>query len=164
MFLHGTTIMHSAGLGCARTERVRQVADGHPTVADLASYVPIDHAPHTLAEWARQGAKIVYLSSHRRPSDLAADRQVLRRHGFPPGPVEFRTQGESYADVVARVAPDVIVEDDCESIGGTPQMTFPQLSPRLKSSVVSIVVPEFGGIDAVAERVSEIIRGCRSGA
>lgn len=158
MFLHGTTIMHAAGLGRARTERVRQVLDAHPTVADFASYVPIENAPQTLAEWVRQGAEIVYLSSHRRPEGVAADRLVLRRYGFPTGAVVFRTREESYADVVARVAPDVIVEDDCESIGGTAQMTHPRLPAPFQDDVVSVVVPEFGGIDSVAERVSEIMR------
>ncbi|MFL5661861.1 MAG: hypothetical protein ACJ8BW_10990 [Ktedonobacteraceae bacterium] len=40
-----------------------------------------------------------------------------------------------------------MIEDDCKSIGGEPEMTFPQLQPELQASITSIVVKEFGGID-----------------
>jgi hypothetical protein len=43
--------------------------------------------------------------------------------------------------------PGILIEDDCESIGGEPEMTFPQLQPELQASITSIVVKEFGGID-----------------
>lgn len=153
VFLHGTTIMHAAGVGRSRVERVRQVRETDPTVGDFAAYVPIGDAVATLTRWTRRGAEITYLSAHRTRRNVEADESVLRRHGFPPGPVFAREPGESYADVVGRATPDLIVEDDCESIGGTPKMTHPQLPDEVRRTVASVVVAEFDGIDGVADTV-----------
>ena len=87
VFLHGPSIMHAAGLGCGREERVRQSRGRETSVLDFASYVPTDDAVEKLNLWARQGAKIEYLSSHRTREDVAIDEQVLASHGFPIGPV-----------------------------------------------------------------------------
>jgi hypothetical protein len=67
-------------------------------------------------------------------------------HGFPEGRVLARQADESYGDVAGREAPDVIIEDDCESIGAD-QITYPQIPPDLRARIRSIVVPEFGGLD-----------------
>jgi hypothetical protein len=56
-------------------------------VLDFASYVPTEGAVEKLNLWARHGAKIEYLSSHRTREDVAIDEQVLASHGFPIGPV-----------------------------------------------------------------------------
>jgi hypothetical protein len=71
---------------------------------------------------------------------------VLRTCAFPPGRVLAREPGESYGQVAAREMPDVLIEDDCESIGAA-QITYPQIRPDLRASIKSIVIPEFGGID-----------------
>jgi hypothetical protein len=44
------------------------------------------------------------------------------------------------------VVPDVLVEDDCESIGSG-QITYPQIRPDARARIKSVIVPEFGGID-----------------
>lgn len=157
VFLHGTTIMQAAGIGHTRAERVRQVVDHDPTVRDFASYVPIGRAADKLTGWFDAGAQIVYLSSHRDEEGVEADASVLERHGFPPGPVAFRAPHESYTEVVARVAPDLLIEDDCESIGGAPEMTYPNLPSRLQAMVHSIVVAEFGGIDSLPDEASQLL-------
>ena len=54
--------------------------------------------------------------------------------------------------------PDVIVEDDCESIGGEEEMTCPGIRPELKSTVKSIVVKEFGGIDHLPDNIVELVK------
>jgi hypothetical protein len=54
---------------------------------------------------------------------------------------------ERVARVIARIEPNVVVEDDCESIGRH-EMTRPQLPPQLKKRIASIVVPEFIGLRA----------------
>jgi hypothetical protein len=147
VFLHGTTIMHTSAAGQPRTERVRQVTANEPSVRDVAGYVPVDGAVAKLRAWAERGAEIAYLSSHRSPENVDADRGVLRRWSFPVGPILFRSPGESYGDVAGRLRPDVLIEDDCESIGGVEQTVVAQLAPILRQRVTSIVVPEFGGID-----------------
>lgn len=65
---------------------------------------------------------------------------------FPPGRVLARQPGETYGDVAERELPDVLIEDDCESIGAD-QITYPQIRPDLQARIKSIVIPEFGGID-----------------
>jgi len=159
VFLHGTTIMHRGGLSIGREERVAQVRAGERSVGDFASYVPIGNAPDTLRRWEAAGAELAYLSSHRAPADLAADESVVRRYGFPRGAVHHRRDAETYADVVARVEPDVLIEDDCESIGGAAEMVSPHLSPDLRSRITSVVVLEFGGIDGLPDRPDDLLGG-----
>jgi hypothetical protein len=147
VFLHGTVTMHAGGLGRSREERVQQAGEGGASVSNYAAYVPIGRAAEKLQAWRQQGAQVVYLSSQKARAILLSDRQVLERHGFPDGELEFRQGLEKYGDVVARVRPDVLIEDDCESIGGESEMVFPRLPPELQAQITSIVVPEFGGID-----------------
>lgn len=146
VFLHGTVLMHSAALGRKRAERVAQVVAGDPTIRAYAGYVPVDGAVAKLRRWHDAGAAIDYLSSHKDRPDVAADKLVLRKHGFPDGHVFFRAPGETYGDIAARELPDVLIEDDCESIGAH-HITYPQIRPDARERIKSIVVPEFGGID-----------------
>jgi hypothetical protein len=60
--------------------------------------------------------------------------------------------------VAEKVMPDVIVEDNCESIGGETEMTYPGIKPELKSKVKSVVVKEFGGIDRLPDDVAGLMR------
>ena len=147
VFLHGTTLMHPGAAGRSREERVAQVRAGaDPALHDYASYVPVEGVVAKLRRWQEQGADITYLSSHRSAADVAKDALVLEKHGFPPGRILAREPGESYGDVVERERPDVLIEDDCESIGAG-EITYPQLRPALRALIKSIVVPEFGGLD-----------------
>src|SRR5262245_56891829 len=50
---------------------------------------------------------------------VAADEAALRRRGFPIGAVYFRRGGESSGNIPARVRPDALIKDECESIGDT---------------------------------------------
>jgi len=156
IFLHGTAIMHQAAAGVPRAERVRQSARGDASVADFGSYVPAEAAVARTAAWQQRGADICYLSSHRCPADVDVDRTVLSAHEFPAGPVFFRAPGEIYADVARRVGVDVLVEDDCESIGGASQMTASALGPAPRS-LHCVVVPEFGGLAELPEDPSQLL-------
>ncbi len=151
IFLHGTAIMHAGAVGKSRQERVRQVISGEKSVRDFASYVPVGKVVDKLKGWSRQGASIMYLSSHREAADIQKDLSVLKRHDFPEGEVHYRQSGESYADIAARVMPDVLIEDDCESIGGAIEMTYPNLPPQLRAHICSVVIKEFEGIDALPD-------------
>jgi len=158
VFLHGTAIMHPTGVGHAREECVEQVKRHDPAIEEYAAYVPIGQAVARLRGWEEQGAEILYVSSHRKPENVARDASVLARFGFPRGTVFFRHSGETYADVARRVMPDIIVEDDCESIGGLAEMTYPHLSPEEQSRITSLVVREFEGIDHLPKRVAGLVR------
>jgi hypothetical protein len=157
VFLHGTAIMHRNALGYTREERVQQVLDGDKSIHDFASYVPIGNTVRKLQAWKEQGAEIVYLSSHKKAEDVEKDKQVLVAHGFPSGQIFFRLHGEGYHDVAERVLPDILIEDDCESIGGEKEMTYPQITPELRTRIKSIVTEEFSGLDHLPDEVSALL-------
>jgi len=157
IFLHGTAIMHAGAVGRARAERVAQVrTNADPTLHDYAAYVPVDGVVTKLERWRQQGAQIDYLSSHRNPDDVAKDAFVLRKHGFPPGRILAREEGESYGDVAGREVPDILIEDDCESLDGADEITYPQIRAEVRARVKSIIVPEFGGIDHLPDSLEAL--------
>ncbi len=157
IFLHGTAIMHKSGLGKTPAERVRQVEENDPSVHEYGSYVPVGKANEKARKWQEQGAEIVYLSSHTEEKDIAKDIEVLRNYNFPDAPVMWRHGGESYAHVAEQAMPDVLIEDDCQSIGGEVQMTYPHINPEKKKLIKSIVVKEFSGIDNLPDDIDDLI-------
>jgi len=160
VFLHGTTIMHKGARGLARERIVKQVIEGDTSIHDYPSYVPVGDAARKLQEWKGQGAKICYLSSHRSAKDVETDKSVLKKYAFPHGQIFYRRTREEYKDVVERIRPlpNLIIEDDCESIGGEVEMVYPNLKPELKNRIKSIVVEEFQGIDCIPDRISELMK------
>ncbi len=158
VFLQGTVLMHHGALGRTREERVRQVRDGDLTVFDWPAYVPVGRAAEKTRGWIAQGAEIVYLSAHRTGENVQTDVALLKTNGFPDAPVFHREAGEEYRDVVERVRPDILVEDDCESIGGEREMTYPQIRAETKGSIKSVVVKEFGGIDGLPDDFQDLLR------
>lgn len=150
--------MHRGGVGRTREERVRQVLDQDESLYDFASYIPVGNPTKKLRAWRKQGAEIVYLSSHQKVAEVELDKAVLRNHGFPEGEVFFRQPGEQYQDVVERFPPDILIEDDCESIGGEREMTYPHIKPELKVKIRSIIVKEFVGIDHLPDDISALTR------
>ena len=158
VFLHGTTIMHAGAVGRTREQRVQQVINGEASVADFSSYVPTEEAVSKLRNWASQGARITYLSSHRKPSLVDLDAAVLRTHGFPEGELRHRGASGTYAQIVEDVMPDIFIEDDCESFGGPRRMAFPSLRGELQARITSIVVPEFGGLAHLPDDLSALGR------
>jgi hypothetical protein len=162
VFLHGTAIMHAAAAGAERDERVRQVLRRDPSVLDFASYVPTPGTAQKLAAWQRHGATIVYLSSHRHRDDIRADESVIGRYRFPAGPVHGREEGEDYGSLVERLGLDVLVEDDCQSIGGTAQTCAAELNPASRQSLRCVVLPEFHGLADLPDDPSELFKPGRT--
>jgi hypothetical protein len=160
VFLHGTIIMQRNARGVDREKIVRQIIEGDESLHNHASYIPVGNAAKKLQGWKEQGAKICYLSSHKNAEDIEKDRFVLKKYAFPDGQIFYRRSGEEYKDVVERIRPlpNLIVEDDCESIGGEVEMVYPNLKPELKNKIKSIVVKEFQGIDCIADKISELMR------
>ncbi|MBN1440152.1 MAG: hypothetical protein JW929_12155 [Anaerolineales bacterium] len=157
ILLQGTVLMHRSGLGRTREERVRQVIEADPSIYDWVSYVPIGHAAEKIRIWKIQGAEIGYLSPHRTAADVGIDAEVLQAHRFPAGQVFSRREGEGYPEVIERVRPDILVEDDRESIGGERGMVFPRVRQELRRRIKSIVVREFGGIDHLPDEIATLL-------
>ena len=156
VFLHGTAIMHKNALGRTREERVRQVLAGDESLYDFAAYVPVGNVVQKLHTWKNQGAEILYLSSHQTIKEVEKDKIVLRNYGFPEGQIFFRHRNERYNDVAESVLPDILIEDDCESIGGQKEMTYPHIRPELQAKIKPIVVKEFGGVDHLPDDISAL--------
>ena len=161
VFTEGTILMHRNGVGRSREDIVRQVEEGEESVSDFGSYIPIGDSAGKIETWRSQGAEIVYLTSRTEPGEVEEIRGALERHGFPLGRLEFRLASESYGEVAGRVAPDVLVEDDCESIGGIEMTTISDVRPEFREEIKSVVVREFGGIDDLPDEVQEMSRALR---
>jgi len=68
----------------------------------------------------------------------------------------YRKEGQEYKDVVESVVPDIFIEDDCASIGGEAEMTYPHIKPEIQPKIHSIVVKEFANIDYLPDDVNEL--------
>jgi hypothetical protein len=148
VFTEGTVLMHKAAFGMSREERVKQSMNGESSVADFASYIPNGRAADKLNTWKQQGVDIHYLTSRTKEAEIEAIRSVLTKYNFPDAHhLHARVGSQSYADVAEEVLPDILIEDDCESIGGEAEMTYPYVRHDIKPRIKSIVVREFEGID-----------------
>ncbi len=147
IFLHGTLIMHKSAEDKTREERVEQILNNDSSVYDYISYIPIGNAVEKLKFWQSQGAEILYLSSHEDIKDVERDKCVLEKYDFPDGEVLYRQNGELYKNIIEKIIPDILVEDDCESIGGEEEMSITFVKPEIKQEIKSIVIKEFSGID-----------------
>lgn len=157
IFLHGTIIMHKNGKGRTRDEIVLQSKQREKSVLDYANYIPIGNAVKKLESWKKQGAEIIYLSSHENIKDVEKDKLIINKYNFPAGKVFFRKNGEEYNKIVERIKPNILIEDDCESIGGKEEMTITKIKPEIKKEIKSIVVKEFKGIDTLPDRINDLI-------
>lgn len=179
VFTEGTVLMHALAKSVSREERVKQskeagiqreerniafesnttpskVAPG--SVYDLESFIPVGNAVEKLNKWKEQGAEIVYLTSRRIKTEIETIKNVLQKYHFPDSQnLYFRQQREDYKDIAERVIPDILIEDDCESIGGEKEMVYPHIKDELKSKIKSIVVREFEGIDHITEKLTDLI-------
>ena len=155
VFTEGTIFSHSGWVGLAREEIVRRVKEGERP--DYAGTIPIGNGAWKLQAWSRAGAEIVYLTSRREPDKVEQVKEVLQRYEFPMGQVLFRLEGEEYKDAAERAMPDILIEDDCESIGGEIEMTYPHIRPEIRAGIISVVVREFGGIDHLPETPSDLL-------
>ncbi|OGE71166.1 hypothetical protein A2617_01400 [Candidatus Daviesbacteria bacterium RIFOXYD1_FULL_41_10] len=54
------------------------------------------------------------------------------------------------------VLPDILIEDDCESIGGEIEMCYPNIKPEIKEKIKHIIVKEFQGIDHLPDNLDEL--------
>lgn len=109
------------------------------------AYVPIGNAVCLIEAW-QQRANIIYCTSRKKKKadNIAA---LLKRYGFPGVFLAVREQKEKYKAIVEAVKPDILIEDDCKSIGGAWQMCITKVDPDIRKNIVSIAVPEFHGID-----------------
>ncbi|TSC98211.1 MAG: Uncharacterized protein Greene101447_174 [Parcubacteria group bacterium Greene1014_47] len=159
--------MHKNAVGKTREEIIEQVKAQGESVRDFSSYVPIGNAVDKLKKWTKQGAEIFYLSALTEDKKargdeiigkegIKVDQEILNRYGFPKGEIYHRQKGESYAQIAEKIVPDILIEDDCESIGGEKAMTITFVRPEIKKMIKSVVVKEFSGVDHLPDNIKDL--------
>lgn len=177
IFTEGTILMQGSARGKTREEIVAQSREfgiqmeekvlsyedkanygkDPGAIHDYLSYIPVGNAVEKIKAWKSQGTEIGYLSSRRLKDEIEAIKSVLEKWKFPDSQnFFFRQQGEDYKDVAERILPDILIEDDCESIGGEQEMTYTHLKPEVKSKVHLIPIKEFSGIDHLPDNLDEL--------
>ena len=157
IFTEGTILMHKNGLGLNREEIVKQVQDNiDSSLRDYSSYIPIGNASAKIKLWVNQGAEIFYLTSRKILKEIGDIKDVLSKYKFPAGQLLARENSEEYKDVAEKIIPNILIEDDCESIGGEKEVTITFVKPEIKQKIKSIIVKEFGGIDDLPNEINEI--------
>ena len=121
------------------------------------SYVPIGNAAEIIRSWSDQGANIIYCTSRKkRKAEVIA--QLLDSCGFPGVFVAARENAETYKDIAESLKPDILVEDDCRSIGGAHQTCIYNVRADIKQHIKSVVVPEFRGIDHLPSDIESLLK------
>ncbi|PIZ65364.1 hypothetical protein COY15_03390 [Candidatus Roizmanbacteria bacterium CG_4_10_14_0_2_um_filter_39_12] len=126
---------------------------------EFRAYVPNGKVVQKLQHWKDQGEDINYLTSRTTRDEIDDIRFVLKKYNFPQ--IEnllFRNKGQEYKDVAEALIPDVFIEDDCASIGGEVEMTYPHITPEIQAQIHSIIVPEFANIDYLPENTQELAK------
>lgn len=158
VFTEGTVLMFPTVKGLSREERVELSKMRVMTVHNFKNYISNGNAVKKLSNWKKQGAVIYYLTSRRTSEEVNDIKKVLRKYGFPDNQnLFFRKRGEEYKDVAEKLMPDILVEDDCESIGGEVEMTYPHIRSDLKKKIKPVIVKEFGGIDYLPDDIGRLL-------
>lgn len=119
------------------------------------AYVPIGNCVDLIQKWQTQGAEIVYCTS-RRGRHAEEIALLLQKFRFVGTRLYYREKKQSYKQLVEAVMPDILIEDDCKSIGGAWQLCITYVKPSKKRQIKSIVVKEFMGIDDLPANLSEL--------
>jgi ribonucleotide monophosphatase NagD (HAD superfamily) len=114
----------------------------------MTTYIPINNAIETLKKWQEEGYEVIYLTSlkGRRAMKMA---QHLDELGFTGSMVGYRQKNQDYATLIKEELPDILIEDNCLSVGGEQNMCYNLLNDELKKEIKHIVVEEFKGIDDI---------------
>ena len=82
----------------------------------MTTYIPINNAIETLKKWQEEGYEEIYLTSlkGRRAMKMA---QHLDELGFTGSMVGYRQKNQDYATLIKEELPDILIEDNCLSVG-----------------------------------------------
>ena len=111
-------------------------------------YKPISDSVKKVNTWYNRGYEI-YLCSYVRKRRYDFIKSVIDFYGMKYTEILCRKKGEIYSEIVEAIKPDVLIEDDCRSIGGQEQWCITNVNEDVKSHIQSIIVPEYMGIDSI---------------
>ena len=164
VFTEGTITVHSHAAGHSREEIIQQSLNRDTNglgadIEDYKNYILLGNPVEKLQSWKNQGAEIIYMTSRTELEEINQVRETLEKYNLPDRQnLFFRQNGESYSQAAERIMPDILIEDDCESIGGVEEMTYTHIREDLKPKIKHIVIKEFEGIDHLPDRLEELGR------
>lgn len=121
----------------------------------IIRYIPIKNAAKKILLWEQQGAIISYITSMRNLKKAESIKDLLLSYDFPGYRLYYRSKGEEYNSLVEVESPDVLIEDNCKSIGGTRKMAITYVKPDIREKIKSVVVKEFKGIDNLPDSICD---------
>lgn len=121
-----------------------------------SKYAPIKDCVEKIRAWEHQGAEINYLTSQKEMKDVKIIKNILIDNQFPGKRLFYRDGREKYKDIAELVIPQILIEDDCRSIGGKWQMTITYVQEDIKKEIKSIVVKEFTGINQLPDDIHQL--------
>lgn len=111
-------------------------------------YKPIGNAVELVNTWYEKGYEI-YLCSYVHKTRFNFIKKVMDFYNIKYTEILCRRKGEKYSEIVERLKPDILIEDDCKSIGGLKECCITDVKEEIKADIQSIIVPEFSGIDSI---------------
>ena len=130
----------------------------HFSLYSHQNYIPVGCCVEKIRGWESQGAEIRYLTSRKSEKQVAGIQTLLEKYGFPEGRLYYREKRQKYRDIIEEILPDILIEDDCRSIGGKWQWCITQVRSELRAQMKSIVVREFKGIDHLPDGLDDLER------
>ena len=121
-------------------------------------YIPIGNCINKIKNWHNEGWNIVYLTSRRSIKQVNEIKDILEKNNFPGSTLYYRGLKEKYKDIAEELVPNILIEDNCRSIGGKWQMTITYVKNDIKEKIKSIVVKEFKGIDHLPDNVNDLLK------
>lgn len=109
-------------------------------------YQPIGNAIRIINDLYDKGNEI-YLCSYVRRRRYKFIKSIMDYYKVKYTQILCRGEREQYSDLVERVRPDILIEDDCASIGGEKEWCITFVREDIKKNIKSIIVKEFAGID-----------------
>lgn len=115
-------------------------------------YRPIGKAVDIINSLYKQGNEI-YLCTYVKKNRIKFIESILKYNNIEYTKLIYRDKKENYCDLVEKIRPDVLIEDDCKSIGGEKEMCITNVKEEIKKNIKSIVVEEFKGIDKFENKI-----------
>lgn len=111
-------------------------------------YSPIGNAVNVINDLYEAGNE-VYLISYMKKKRYGYIKSIIDYYNIKYTELLCRDKKENYSDLVEKVRPDVLIEDDCKSIGGEKQWCITNVKEDIRDNIKSIIVDEFKGIDNI---------------
>lgn len=115
-------------------------------------YKPLGNSIRTVNDLFDKGNEI-YLCSYVLKNRYVFIKAIMDYYKVNYTQILCRDKGEKYSDLVERVRPDILIEDDCASIGGEKEWCITNVREDIRANIKTIIVKEFKGIDHIEKEI-----------